>query len=247
MAGDEGACSGERPEVHIRGYPDYVLTDRHDYHQLLLGLDGDLELETAGRPMRVVSGVLAPIAAGDVHFYLSPGDNRVLVLDLPVGWCEALEVEGLVTGGVRRLPEALVQRGDSLRSGSSAEHIARWLSAALGAPNHRAVPPRLRLIRLLPAVRADLGRPWRVGEMASLCNLAEAAFARQFRALTGMSPHAWLMEQRLAQAIRLMRDSRASLTEIALACGFTDAPHFSHAFRRYRGVAPSEWRRERAG
>ncbi len=231
----------DSPLVETRSYPDRELSDRHGFHQLLLGLDGALELEAAGRLIHVTHGVLAPVASGDLHHYLAPGDNRVLVLDLPEGWCEALLLDGLFEGSARRLPEPLVNQGERL--GGTDQALARWLELALGAGGRRLVPPRLKLLDLLPAMRADLAHTWRVAEMARRCHLAEAVFARQFRALTGLSPHEWLVRQRLSRACELLQVGGASLTEVALACGFADSAHFSRSFRRQHDVSPSEWRR----
>ncbi|MCE8025668.1 AraC family transcriptional regulator [Billgrantia aerodenitrificans] len=236
----------DSPLVETRSYPDRELSDRHGFHQLLLGLDGALELEAAGRLIHVTRAVLAPVASGDLHHYLAPGDNRVLVLDLPEAWCEALLLDGLFEGPARRLPEALMARGECLRKakmGESGQALARWLELALEAGGRRLVPPRLKLLDLLPAMRADLAHTWRVAEMARRCHLAEAVFARQFRALTGLSPHEWLVRQRLSRACELLQVGGASLTEVALACGFADSAHFSRSFRRQHDVSPSEWRR----
>lgn len=230
------------PVVEARAYPRRVLTDRHDFHQLLLGLDGSVELEVAGHGVRVVAGVLAPIMAGDQHHYLALRGNDCLALDLPVAWCEALELDALITHLPRRLPVTLLARARALPA-CDATALAGWLSEALGNDAGCVASPRLKMIRLLSIIEADLARPWRVREMAACCHLAEAAFARQFRALTGQAPHAWLIERRLARACRLMVDGRASLTEIALACGFGDAAHFSRAFRGHYGRSPRQWRR----
>ncbi|GAB2785333.1 hypothetical protein GCM10027040_09180 [Halomonas shantousis] len=229
------------PVIEMRRYPRRVLTDRHEFHQLLLGLEGNVELEVAGRGTHVAAGVLAPIAAGDEHHYLALGGNGCLALDLPVAWCEVLELDIGRMQMPRRVPPDLLSQARRLTEASSAV-LFGWLQSAFGAPASRESSPRLRLIRLLPRVMADLAHPWRVGEMASHCHLAEAAFARQFLALTGQTPHAWLTDRRLEQACRLMGDSRASLTEIALACGFGDGAHFSRVFRRRHGCSPREWR-----
>ncbi|MFY0991261.1 AraC family transcriptional regulator [Halomonas sp. C05BenzN] len=231
-----------RPVIETRAYPDRALTDRHAFHQLLLGLEGCVELEAGGRGVRVEPGVLAPVAAGDEHHYLAPRDNATLVLDLPVAWCEALRLEALFEGRPRRLPAALAARGVGLGA-RDVPALAGWLSEVLGEAAACVHEPRLRLLRLLPEIEADLARPWRVRDWANRCHLAEAAFARQFRALTGQSPHAWLVARRLRLARERMRESSASLTEIALACGFADAAHFSRVFRTRHGVSPRQWRR----
>lgn len=229
------------PLVAVRSYPDRVLSDRHDYHQLLLGLEGGVELDVAGRGRRVEPGVLVPIPAGDTHHYLAPRDNRTLVVDLPVAWCETLALDAGLTPQVRRLPPSLMAGARRLEEGDPAA-LAAWLGRALRVPAHTTGEPRLRLLRLLPEIEADLARRWRVRDWAARCHLAEAVFARQFRALTGRSPHAWLVERRLAKAMALMRETPASLTEIALACGFGDAAHFSRTFRDRHGRSPRAWR-----
>ncbi|GGY09856.1 hypothetical protein GCM10007160_41410 [Litchfieldella qijiaojingensis] len=233
--------SAARPIFETRVYPERVLTDRHAFHQLLLGLDGCVELEVAGSGMRVEPGVLAAIATGVEHHYLAPRDNVALALDLPVEWCETLHLGALFETRPRRLPPELLSRARRLVVGDSAA-LAGWLSEVLTHSWVQDREPRLRLLRLLPEIEADLARPWRVRDWAARCHLAEAVFARQFRALTGRSPHAWLVERRLAWARRLMLDSRVSLTEVALACGFADAAHFSRAFRAQHGVSPRQWR-----
>lgn len=150
-----------RPVIETRAYPDRALSDRHAFHQLLLGLAGCVELEVGGRGVRVESGVLAPIGAGDEHHYLAPRDNATLVLDLPVAWCEALRLEALFAGRPRRLPEGLAARGRHLE-GASAPALAGWLSEVLVASAPPVREPRLRLLQLLPEIEADLARPWRV-------------------------------------------------------------------------------------
>jgi AraC family transcriptional regulator len=48
----------------------------------------------------------------------------------------------------------------------------------------------------------------------------------------------------LLRAERLLRESSAPITEIALRCGFSSTSHFSNRFRQSRGIAPSVLRRE---
>nr|WP_300311253.1 AraC family transcriptional regulator [Halomonas sp.] len=251
------------PVIETRSYPDHVLSDRHEFHQLLLGVSGVVELEVDGRAVRVGSGVVAPVASGAMHHYLAPGDNDILVLDLPQAWCQELALERLFTSSVGsgwRLPPALVKEASRLsrhtahsasatRDVPSNETLVGWLSAVdryLGVSGSKgSAPPRLRLLRLLPALRADLAYPWKVAEMAAMCHLAEAVFARQFRTLTGVAPYTWLMRERLALARQRMQDSLASLTDIALACGFHDSAHFSRSFRQQYGCSPRQWRARR--
>ncbi|GAB3337774.1 AraC family transcriptional regulator [Chromohalobacter beijerinckii] len=229
------------PTAETRRYPDRVLTDRHGFHQWLIGLEGVVELETGGRGAHVDTGRLVTIDSGDEHHYLAPRHNRTLVLDLPVAWCEAAGF-GDVTS--RRLPSTVHADIPALVD-ARPEVLARRLHALLDMGRMTRTEPRLRLLRLLPEVEADLAAPWRVRDWAARCHMAEAAFARRFRTLTGSSPHAWLIERRLQRACTLMQDVHRPLTEIAQACGFHDSAHFSRAFRARHALSPREWRQRR--
>jgi len=41
-----------------------------------------------------------------------------------------------------------------------------------------------------------------------------------------------------------MKETDASLTDIALACGFADQSHFTRVFSKFAGVSPGTWRRQ---
>jgi AraC-like DNA-binding protein len=44
--------------------------------------------------------------------------------------------------------------------------------------------------------------------------------------------------------MKLMLDTAAPLSEIALAVGFSDQAHFCNTFRRVAGMTPTQWRKE---
>ncbi len=50
---------------------------------------------------------------------------------------------------------------------------------------------------------------------------------------------------RREQALRFLEDGLLSVTEIAMRLGYSDAPHFIRAFRRWTNRCPSAWRQER--
>jgi transcriptional regulator GlxA family with amidase domain len=49
-----------------------------------------------------------------------------------------------------------------------------------------------------------------------------------FKASFGMSPHAWVMQPRLAHARRLLADARLSLPQVAARAGYAHPSHPSH-------------------
>jgi AraC family transcriptional regulator len=82
-----------------------------------------------------------------------------------------------------------------------------------------------------------------VEELADGAGLSASHFARAFKASLGMSPHAFVMQQRLERARALIVGTDMPLCEVALVCGFADQAHLSRLFRRVVGFSPSAWRR----
>ena len=65
---------------------------------------------------------------------------------------------------------------------------------------------------------------------------------RAFKQATGKSPHSYLIDRRVAKARALLRDSSASLAEIALMCGFNSQAHMATLFRQRLGASPGQLR-----
>jgi AraC-like DNA-binding protein len=58
-----------------------------------------------------------------------------------------------------------------------------------------------------------------------------------------MPAHKWLLSRRIELAKEKLRDGRSSLSDVALACGFTDQSHLTRIFSRLVGITPGAWRR----
>ncbi|ACC74786.1 AraC family transcriptional regulator [Paraburkholderia phymatum] len=82
-----------------------------------------------------------------------------------------------------------------------------------------------------------------IADVASECNLSRGYFIRAFTRATGRTPHQWLLEQRVAEARKLIGATDMSLTDIAIFCGFADQSHLSRVFLKSVGMSPGTWRR----
>ncbi|WP_414924497.1 helix-turn-helix transcriptional regulator [Pseudomonas sp. IT-P291] len=112
---------------------------------------------------------------------------------------------------------------------------------AVPSPAHGSITGyRMRLLDEF--IDAGLDGPLSVPAMAGLLGLSEGYFMRAFKNATGKSPHAYLIDRRLARARALMRDSTATLTEIAYACGFNSQAHMATTFKQRLGVSPAQLR-----
>ena len=82
-----------------------------------------------------------------------------------------------------------------------------------------------------------------IEEMAATLGLRSRFFLRAFRAATGTTPHAYLLERRLEAARRRLKTTKASIGSIAAATGFASHAHLDTAFRRAFGTTPGAFRR----
>jgi AraC-like DNA-binding protein len=111
-------------------------------------------------------------------------------------------------------------------------------TAARGHTNATIV---LRTKQVVLRLLADPGLG--VGRIASELNMSASALTRALKA-AGMSPMRYAWSLRLEQAARLLGDAakdNVRAKEVAYRCGFSDAAHFSRAFKARYGTSPREF------
>lgn len=96
--------------------------------------------------------------------------------------------------------------------------------------------------RVRDYIEQNLCEPLSLDLLAGLCSLSAYHFARMFQSSFGLPPHRYVLARRLALACHLLRGTHQSLSEVALACGFASASHFSNRFRQALGDTPSRYR-----
>lgn len=76
-------------------------------------------------------------------------------------------------------------------------------------------------------------------DLAEQMNLSAFHFARLFKNSLGLSPHQYLLQNRVERAKKLIAIAdKPNLTDIGLQVGFYDQAHFTKAFKRVVGIAP---------
>ena len=166
------------------------------------------------------------------------------------------------------LPPLAVVRADTLDSpliGYLAEQSGR------DDPGQEAVLDRLLDLLLIAALRQWFSRPdahtpswyraqsdsvvgsairlmqnepahgWTVAELAARTGMSRAGFARRFARMVGEPPMGFLTGWRLSLAADLLREPRATVGSVARLVGYSTPYALSAAFKRERGISPSEW------
>jgi AraC family transcriptional regulator len=71
-----------------------------------------------------------------------------------------------------------------------------------------------------------------------IAHMSPSYFSRLFKQSTGLSPHQYVIQDRVDRAKQLLRQRELSIAEISDCLGFTHQSHFSHHFKRLVGSSP---------
>jgi len=104
-------------------------------------------------------------------------------------------------------------------------------------------PRRSRERRVEAFLRENLGERVTLASIAQEARLGRFQLLRLFKEAYGETPYRRLTRMRMAEACRQLLQSRKSVTEIAVLCGYGNPAHFTTAFRRVVGVSPNVYRR----
>ena len=241
-----------RPAVSLRRYEATQASDVHDFHQIVLGLDGSMEMAVDGNGARIDCSGAWIIPAGARHDYWADGDNRQLVIDLPATSvavperyferARAVAIDSRVTQAVAEV--ARRASGDTPFSDRFAWQAAAHLCGALMHDTDDSIDMMrgLDFARIDRWLRLHLSEPLRIADLAVHCGFGMRRFHQLFNEAFGETPHRYLHRLRLDTALTLLADPRPTLTDIALDVGFADQSAFTHAFSKRFGISPGQWR-----
>lgn len=154
---------------------------------------------------------------------------------------------GAAFGGIQQIIETGDATHDDTLMRIQLNHALLQIAKLLASA---AAPGVVRRDRTTETVRLFLNRldehlsfAWKIEEMAEQCGVSRGVFIQKCRDITNCTPHAYLLQRRLQEAAKMLRDDLdASLTDIAILCGFSSSAHFSSTFRKEFGQSPSEFR-----
>ncbi|MDX1402435.1 MAG: AraC family transcriptional regulator, partial [Kiloniellales bacterium] len=242
----------------------YALTAKrhsHDFHQVVLPLTGYLEIEIEGLEDTLSKDKAAIISAGRMHGFQGVGENRFLVMDMPLERSSLLPMRRRLFESASRAPFIALDSGfngltAALAGEFSGKFMGRLESTAisnllLSALSERmglsALPGDERLVKALEHVERQLMTDPAAADL-SIEGLSGAAGTSAsklhdlFRSHLGKSPGRYVSERKLEEAALLLDCSRASISEVAFDVGYNDQSSFTRAFVRHFAKTPKEYR-----
>lgn len=210
----------------------------HDHFQVLLGLEGALELEVQGRGRLIAAGDGCVIAPGEHHDFESRRGSHCLVLDTTqADWARcacipAKTAQALALG--HYLAHALLQRDSLALHHGPALLLEAWLPLG-SAPSALRHQRPIAWAQLAAWTQQRLHERLTVSQLAAQVFLSPTQFAARCRRETGLSVMQWLRRQRLVLAVQL-RSRGMSVADTAQHCGYRSPSALTAALRRQPGL-----------
>ena len=236
----------------------------HEHIELLYFVEGGGTVTLDGVRLAVGAGDLVVVNSTEIHTFESAGERAcyhcVLVApsffsDTPTGrvtYESLVRADGEVADCFAILAREHAAGGigaDMMQKGALYRLFVH-LCRAYGTQPAQNSERRLMLTRfnsVMQHVAAHYAEPLTTRALAEMCYLSEGHFCRFFKAATGQSPLSYVNSYRIDRAAILLRRTDSSITEVALATGFSDVNYFARVFRRVKGCSPGEYRRAAMG
>ncbi|OKH39352.1 AraC family transcriptional regulator [[Phormidium ambiguum] IAM M-71] len=101
--------------------------------------------------------------------------------------------------------------------------------------------PKHQLKQAIDYIQSHLTQEISLDAIANYLGISRYHFCRLFKQSTGLSPHQYVIQQRVERAKQLLRRGKLSIAETAIACGFNHQSHLHRHFKRLTGTTPGSF------
>lgn len=101
---------------------------------------------------------------------------------------------------------------------------------------------RTQLQQAIDYIHTYLNRDLSLAELASVVNISPTYFASLFKRAMGISPHQYVIQQRVERAKVMLSKTDLAIADIALQVGFSSQSHLTQQFKRFTGMTPKQVR-----
>ena len=100
----------------------------------------------------------------------------------------------------------------------------------------------MQIRRVRDYVLANLSRDMGLAELAEQAQLSPHYFSMRFKHTLGVSPHRYVLRERIDEAQRRLSARPTSISEVALSLGFADQSHLCRVLKGETGHSPAALR-----
>ncbi len=148
---------------------------------------------------------------------------------------------------VRHLMEEAVRFSTQPEAESSGAALRSLICTVLVEATRQMLAPPVEPQEFVSAaidyLRKNLNEPVRMSDLIRHVGFSRSRMFDMFKAQTGLTPNDFLQRLRVERAQEQLAQTKLSVTEIALANGFSSGQYFSTVFGRYTGLSPTLFRK----
>ena len=133
------------------------------------------------------------------------------------------------------------EQQDALRKHSAAVEFFSDLQLRLNPAEPPSREPNFKLERAADFIRAHCTDLLSLEDICTAAQLSASYLIRAFKQHYGMTPHAFLVNQRIQFARERLRSGQL-IADVALDAGFADQAHFQRAFKQHLAATPGQYR-----
>jgi AraC-like DNA-binding protein len=97
-------------------------------------------------------------------------------------------------------------------------------------------------IKFKKLVNENISKQWAVSDLAENLFLSRSSLSEKLRQETGYPPMEYLNQLRIGHAKKIMLETKGSITDVALQCGFSTSQYFASVFKKWEGVSPTNFK-----
>ena len=131
---------------------------------------------------------------------------------------------------------------DSMATALAAHFLQYYSIHQHTLPEHEDGLPKYKLKQAIAYINENLSEDISLSDVSNHIGMSQYYFCRLFKQSTGLSPRAYLIQQRVEKAKQLLKHGEMTINEIAIGCGFANPSHFAKHFREHTSLSPKQFR-----
>lgn len=233
----------------------------HDFYEIDIVLTGSGKTVCNGKTFPVKRGLVSILAPTDFHEYQVNGEMDIINIkfeesDLDHGLLSRFfsESSNIVYTKEKHMEaiEGLCRLTSEFDSHRYAQEYYRKLLEALililldcsSEEKHWDIESEV-IQKAVVYMNTHFQENPKMSMVAEMCHLNENYFCRLFKNSVGTSYKEYLKKLKLEYALKLIRNTNLSMTDIAEKCGYETQSHFNREFKSCFGQTPTSFRNEK--
>ena len=230
--------------------PIKINTQTHKYDELVYFISGHGTTEINGKKHSYKAGDFAFYKKGTPHNEDDPEPCDIIWLhfsfciegiDLKEG--VFYDVDGSLLTYLQKLRKVSIEQNEYKNQLIELSLAQAIIQASKTQNTSEEMPSRTNWQKIINFIDANINEVIDFSLLAKENHYSYDRFRHLFAERFGLSPYAYLINQRIDHAKRLLKNSSSSITDIAYDCGFNSSSQFTNIFRKHTGLTPKEYKK----